>query len=247
QRVETEVPSERKSVWAAPGDTVELFLEKRGWVYDQGSSSAEGVDFRERSYKEGSTEFVFKVQHTGSFQLTFFREDMSSGERERQIVDIISSLLEEEPEGSSTAPPEPGREEGEPPSREEIREAVNRGDSDYLSRNIDGLALLASAEREPGFLSLLIEAARTLLEEGRQKEAQSILEGGLENTAASEDEREALYFYLGRLYETRGPLRDEHRAADYYKKVIEFFPAGIYWNDARERNRYLERHYLQVR
>ncbi len=251
-----ESSSGRRNVWVNPGDTVDLFFPGRGWVYDQSSSSAGGVDFQKRYYDEERTEFVFKVSSPGSFQLSFFREDLGTGEQEKRIVDLISSAAGR-PSGSEevvlrqSGSEEPAQETGSAVDR--IESAVARSDADILSNHVEELSRWAAGDEVTEIpstgekLEIVLAAAQLLSEEGYEHEAVRILDRSLENGSVEEDQLEQIYFSLGKLYEKPGPVRDEPTAVGYYRKVVSRFPSGVHWQEAKERIRYLERHYLQLR
>ena len=287
-----EVPEEKssrghRSVWANPGDTVDLFFSGRGWVYDRGSSSAGGVEFQERYYDEERTEFVFRVTSPGSFQLSFFREDLGTGEQEKRIVDLIASAAGRPGKdgGAALKKREEGLDTRETPSTgTRIENAIARSDADFLAKNAKELMSWAagtsdaleekddvatayssgtvpkspagsgtgkkgtsSAVRSGEALELALDAASLLAKGGYEHEARDILDRGLENGSADEDQLERIYFSLGELYEKPGPIRDEPTTVGYYRRVVNGFPSGVHWQEAKERIRYLERHYLQVR
>lgn len=57
-----------------------------------------------------------------------------------------------------------------------------------------------------------------------------------------------LYYYrLARLLESPPSPRDERRAVEYYKLIRDRYPWSPYWELAGERERYLRRHYLELR
>jgi hypothetical protein len=63
----------------------------------------------------------------------------------------------------------------------------------------------------------------------------------------SDDLRDRYYYRLAKLLETSPPPRDEKRAAAYYQEIRDHYPWSSYWQEAGERERYLRRHYLEVR
>lgn len=264
-----------RSLRAQTGDTVDLFFPGVGWVYDQGSSSAAGIEFRERFYEDDRTEFVFRVVAPGSYQLRFFREEMSSGRQEQRVVDLISwgyADVEDPPSQDLNAPSE-GRQED---PLGELTAALDRKDAGTILRYLSlAKSLAAGGDHKPEeraaevevrgeeaedsnreetlaveprkALEIALEASDILERAGSEREALELLQVCLENGSGTEFQRERIYYLLGRLYEKPGPVRDEPTAVGYYRRLVDLFPAGIYWNEARERIRYLERHYLQLR
>jgi hypothetical protein len=192
---------------------------------------------------------------------------MGTGEQEKRIVDLISSA-EGRPEraaGISSRPKDrdtPVQDTMSTGSR--IEQAIAGSDAGYLAKHVEELTRWAAGRRDASSeedeiaetassgevaqaLGLALNAARLLSENGYEHEARKILDRGLENDSAGEDQLEEIYFALGKLYEKPGPLRDEPTAVGYYRKVVHGFPSGVYWQEAKERIRYLERHYLQLR
>jgi len=61
------------------------------------------------------------------------------------------------------------------------------------------------------------------------------------------DDLDWVFFNYGQIYEKSSQLRDIQKARNYYKKVTEEYPLSPYWSMARERLKYLERHFFQIR
>jgi hypothetical protein len=54
-------------------------------------------------------------------------------------------------------------------------------------------------------------------------------------------------FLLGKIYEENSSIRNEHTSAAYYKKLIDGYPASIYWDESQDRYRFLKRRYIDIR
>lgn len=101
----------------------------------------------------------------------------------------------------------------------------------------------------------ILSAADKLANTKYEALARSILElllemGGTNKPVFGEDEgkkRAQIYYLLGGIYESPQQPRDERTAVEYYRKVLEIFPATIYHFKAEDRIKYLERHFLQIR
>ncbi len=263
-----------RDVWALPGDTVDLFFPGRGWVYDRSRSRADGVEFQERFYDEERTEFIFRVFREGFYHLVFSRENMRTGESEREVISLRCSAegKPEYPDGEGTVLQESARRAGDaiPAGPEELSQALAARDISYLLSHYDYLLQAAGGRGDevstaagseynggeaqafqgplsPPSTELLVEAAEVLLEGRQENESLGILLAAVKNGSLEARDLEEVYYLLGKIYESPGPIRDEAVAIGYYRRVVENFPAGEYWYRAKERISYLERHYLQVR
>jgi hypothetical protein len=246
-------------VRALPGDTVDLFLPGRGWVYDRSRSQADGLEFKQRFYEEEKTEFIFAVYREGFYRLSFSREDMRTGESEREVISLLCST-EEKPNYQGERESElweTGREarDAVPAGAKELAQAVAAKDISFLLSHYHYLLRAAgyenTGEQAPAFQApappLIVDAAEVLLDARRERESLDLLLAAIRNGSQDARTLEEIYFLLGRLYESPGPIRDESTAIAYYRRVVDNFPAGIFWYRAKERISYLERHYLQVR
>ncbi|MCF7948630.1 MAG: hypothetical protein K9M94_08600, partial [Spirochaetia bacterium] len=79
QGPEEEPEKKEELIRAEPGEQVHLTLPGLGWIYDRGASSAQGIVFQSRGYKNNSTEFVFIAQSLGRYTLSFQQQDSSLG------------------------------------------------------------------------------------------------------------------------------------------------------------------------
>ena len=92
----------------------------------------------------------------------------------------------------------------------------------------------------------MIEIAEYLSEQGLTADSARIYDSLLGNFPIHR-ENDRILFALGQLYESKSDIQDERIAADAYRKLIDEHPASLYWEEARERLRFLERFFLQVR
>ena len=56
-----------------------------------------------------------------------------------------------------------------------------------------------------------------------------------------------VYFTLGNLYETSTIVKDYVKSREYYYKVAEGFPLSLFWDRAKDRIQYLNRHFFNIR
>jgi hypothetical protein len=136
-------------------------------------------------------------------------------------------------------------------SAEVLREGLAAHDKNILGRQLSLLVkqqgeIFSGKKGSPPWEEIL-DASAELENSPYEEEAAGALTLFLQRGAGLFDETGRVYYLLGRIYESPALPRDERIAVDYYGKVLEIFPAGIYHFKAEERIRYLERHFIQIR
>lgn len=247
-----------REIAARVKDEISVVFDGSGWIYLGGEKNAGGLAYESRALDEDSTTFVFRAEKLGTYELNFQRQDSFKGtftyDALRVLVlsdrDFVSHLQNDENIVSVAD------------RFDENRYAESDQNSDISKDNV--IELLRDAlkrkrlERIPALVSIfleviadnssdiVLETAENLEKEGFAAEAAGVYEKFLLEHPRFWGNDEVCY-KLGRLFETSLDFRDEKKALVYYSKIIDEYPASIFWEKADERIRYLKRHFLNVR
>jgi len=258
QKTEQKPEKREELIRAEPGEQVRLTLPGLGWIYDRGASSAQGVVFQSRSYKDNSTEFVFIAQSLGRYTLSFQQQDSSLGTSSFRRVAVNVD--------TQTAPGQEDAQVASSTQQTSIRAEENGFSFNVLEENISSKnpsgtegqikALLRSSLESGVFtsgkakqheLALLVEAGEFLFEARRESSAEQALRLYLDLSKQRGEHTGRVLFLLGQIYESPAPPRDERQSAEYYRKIVSFYPTDPYRQRAEQRIKYLQRHFLQIR
>ncbi len=259
-----------KDVTVYNRDKIVLPLPGTGWIF-MGSVPSEGIVFEDKITPRTNDVFYFTAQSYGEFVLTFEKQRISVSKNEKQR--ILLHLKEKkdtgvlEPAAASkheVIPVEKTLEElvksGEYQKallsykRHDVlmgilKEGVNSGKLSALiffynkifedtGENIDF--------NDEKFLELSIDAAKILIKQGLVKQGAQLIERCLSfNNGKSGND--ALLFILGTVYQNESSVRDEKKAVYYYRKLLDEYPASIYWDTAQKEYMFLKRRYIDVR
>lgn len=250
-------PEPDRTVWAVPGEQIDLSFEGYGWIYRHTQSAGQEpkrrrtgvneettVSFRRRNYTDGNTQFLFDVNARGEQLLEFHREDAAQGSRSRRRIAV--RVVSEEERARHIA--EQDRQKDSPQGTESAVEG-EKGKTELAAAGEDKeqqkiRELLDSARK--GNLQP-VKTARSLMQQGDERLAARLLEYRLQELSEGDYRRGEVLYLLGRLYEAPGPLRDERRAVDYYDRAVRGYPGSAYWRKAQERSNFLKRNYIHIR
>lgn len=132
----------------------------------------------------------------------------------------------------------------------------------YREKAVAGLMKIALAERKQNLVDSNLEAFLSIskvpigeelkdlasfqLSQGYDASALKILESYILKYPEGKD-ADWVYFTLANLYETSEKLKDYRKSVTHYRKVADDFPMSLYWNDAKNRILYIERHFFNIR
>jgi tetratricopeptide (TPR) repeat protein len=120
--------------------------------------------------------------------------------------------------------------------------ALRTGDIESLDEYAQELlGMTGAATEEQLYRTGLFYADR-----GRYGSAITFFEAYLERYYSGRDAG-SVYYLLGTVYEKNTEYRDIKRARYCYRAVVNDYPTSIYWDQAQERLRYLDRHFFSVR
>jgi tetratricopeptide (TPR) repeat protein len=104
-----------RSIFARPGDEIEISFEEEGWVFVgySGENASQAMAFQARRWLVGNTVFVFQALSLGEYELAFELQDNERGFQKRVVVDVQVVLEEELAESLKHpgAPPDGGSEQ----------------------------------------------------------------------------------------------------------------------------------------
>ncbi len=92
----------------------------------------------------------------------------------------------------------------------------------------------------------LLAAAKYDIAQDKGKDAERLLGEYLQKYSYTANADEA-YFLLGKLYEENSAVRNIRESLKYYTDLQKEFPFSRYWEEAGNRIRYLNRHFIYVR
>lgn len=237
-----EEPAEAdRKVWAVPGEQIDLAFVEYGWVYHQNRGDEAGiVEFSRRSYEKGQTRFLFNARRKGTRLLRFSRGDAERGNRYEKLV-RVNVVSEEERQARMAAAGEALAQPRESPAERSVSGAAEAEKEEAFPQEQE--LLTAARQGEPQTL----ENSKSLMESGRERLAAKLLQAYLEQLPEDDYRRGDVLYFLGKLYEAPGPLRDERRAVEFYDRAVRGYPGSSYWHRAQERSRYLKRNYIHIR
>lgn len=216
---------------ATEGESVEITLPKMGWVF-LGTVGGEKVDYLRREMKGDSVTFYLRPQEPGELELRFDGQDLSTG---RRALHVVQLTVDEAP------PPV-----YEPPLR--VIQSVSTGQS--VSAGVESIAAEQgvpsspeSTENAPRTREDLEVLADEYAQNGEVEHERDVLALLLER---GNPEYDRLLFHLAQLYEEQ-PGRDLERAKELYQRVRDEYPFSRYWEEARRRIAYLDRHFFDIR
>jgi hypothetical protein len=203
------------------------------------------VSFARRSYEKGETLFLFDARRKGRQVLRFVRGDAAAGERAEKLIEV-NVVSEEERERRMGGAADGGdAARGESPDEREAdiasADTASAGDRNGGRRREELLRAAREGSLDP------LAAARSLMDSGDERLAESLLRYYLGELSADDYRRGDVLYYLGRLYEAPGPLRNERKAVEYYERAVRGYPGSSHWEEAGERRNYLKRNYINIR
>lgn len=198
-----------------------------GWIFNGGQSEKGTMAVNEdRVYTGEKTIFTFSFPESGSYTLSFQRQDLDSGDVKRKLayVEVVNdgSRIENEDIFQQTS------------NSDEYEQFTNEhGNPEDKLTNLseDQInAILESAEENPDI---------------SYRDRIDILDYLV--TYYGTGPRGAEYYYrLAQILEQQGRYQDIHQSYDLYNFVSDNFPLSMYSRLSRDRIRYLERHYFRI-
>ncbi len=270
---ENKIPEE--TVTAVAGEKTALTLQGAGWLFmGQSGDEDKEITFLSRLSRQQETVFYFTAQSKGLFILMFEKQDPLSGDRISKRINFrvvesaaeITGIKTEQDSGAVSSVekvPELNLllDNGEfdrafqsypyqDVMKELLETGIKKGDTERLLIFQDTFsadpekASVFVTNRETG--SLVVDAGKILIKNSLANQGRFLLERVLEKRKSFSGEDEILYI-LGYTYQHDDQIRDERKAYYYYKKLIDGFPASIYWDSAKREYLFIKRMYIDVR
>jgi hypothetical protein len=244
EEVSTKLIVNESQISGVVGMEVDITLSDHGWIYlsDKGNR---GIEYVGRHFSANDTVYTFLPEVEGSFVLQFQFQDLVNNNH--TIEQINLTILPEEIITSKEIVPFPLEAEfpetnGTADLEESLQVLLSEGDS----RGLSEIAPMLVESTLPSIRKQLPEIAELLFSSSYFVQSALIVEELLkDHTLYISADR--LLFLLGKIYEENSSIRNERTSASYYKKLIDGYPASIYWDESQDRYRYLKRRYIDIR
>lgn len=223
---------------------LDITLSGRGWIY-LFEKEASFVEYVGKHFIADSTVYTFLPELPGKVVLRFQFQDLVNNIHTIEKINLsvlpAESDISRENVSASIVPE--SVEKSDPLSLEEsLLILLDTNDSLGLSEIVPVLvkSTLPSIRKQfPVIAEVLFDSSyfvqsAIILEEFLKSE--SIYIAG-----------DRIFFLLGEIYEQDSHIRNEIISATYYKKLIDGYPASIYWDESRDRYRFLKRRYIDIR
>ncbi len=251
---------------------VTVSLNGTGWLFLGAEGSSAGISFSSRLNRQGVTEFHFKVGAPGTFRLKFQQQDPLSGRIavrgiQLKAVEMPSDTPSRNQEKNASEAPEKvesleslidggryGEAFGMYDHVEVLSEVLRRGVADkdtkalefFYDKAVSGDGSYSLFFTDSRYINMTVNAGKLLVKKGRAAEGVSLLEKIVSEAHDLRKMDEILYI-LGYSFQNTGSIRDERKAAGYYKRIIDEYPASIYWDSAKREYLVIKRMYIDVR
>lgn len=267
--IQTQVlPGERKpdiarNVTVDLGQRIELPFEGSGWTYLGETEGREGILYESRRYEGPGLTFVLNTGKVGDFVLRFQKEDLLRGTTNEELVavHVNPKPLKAEPLPGATpsslaaalpAGPGPGTSlPGPAGTAMPAATPTQVSGGSVQAPPSPTVTALPQAQASSAFALSLPDSPEGLLQAARKE----LLAGRVPGSLTALDRFLALYpegmdevFYLyGLSLEQNGDTKDIKRAYASYKRLVDTWPESQFWDQAKARMAFLERHYFAIR
>ncbi len=236
------VPILLKEQSGIAGSEFIIDIDKEGWIYS--GSDSRVIELKNREFTGDTTKFVFSISDAGSYILSFYLQNPSSGKSEEAeyninieaIDDIYDQAIVIEPELENQI----GVENSE--SQEEILAAV---EEENIPELVASFELLIS-EDDPVENTVLSDAFDLLERQGGYDRYLVDLAENAYSLYPYDNQSAELLYKAALTVEKPGPDQNIEKALSLFKLVREHFPISIYCDKSEERIRYLERHFMKI-
>ena len=257
-----QLPDEEIAKTAVARETFVFEIVGEGWMLesytDASGEVTENLRYSGRDYIAGNTVFSFYPYAAGEYIIYIRKTDYTAASVERRLIRL--SVIEgfeanNNGEDKVESQPDPAaeavviQETAETQVSTHVLHAETETDlaaePDIVTEVVEDINAAEEAAYVFSSSAEAIEAAERLSEAGGCAAAAGILEDYIESHSGDELDKPLLI--LAGYYEDCAEIRDERRAVEFYRQIVDYYPISIYYNDARERIRYLERQYIYIR
>ena len=244
EEASTQTIVNENQISAVVGMEVDITLSDHGWIYlsDKGNR---GLEYVGRHFLADSTVYTFLPEIEGSVVLQFQFQDLVNNNH--KIEQFNLTIIPEETITSNDIQPffeeaELQLTNGTLDLEESLQVLLSEGDN----RGLSEIASVLIESTLPSVRKHLPEIAELLFSSSYFVESALIMEELLKDHTLNIS-IDRLLFLLGKIYEEDSSIRNEHTSAAFYKKLIDGYPASIYWDESQDRYRFLKRRYIDIR
>ena len=231
---------------AAVFEKLDISLDGQGWIYLPEDSN-KSIEYSGRKFTDARTIYTFIPKNEGDYILRFQYQDLSSNIFNVEEIDLkIVKIDGENLDNNAILPSVSDNINLEEAENFDLEVSVNKM---IMNRDASGLALLVPDllnSKIDSVTNKLPEIAELLYNELYFVTAASILETLILDDSITPGSDYFLYL-LGKIYEKDSSLRNEKKSVEFYKTLIDNYPASIYWEDSQDRYRFLKRRYIDIR
>ncbi len=226
-------------LYKTPG-TIEISLEKPGWIYAGEKDGKSGIVFESRQVFPDRTLFRFSLKEEERYRIVFQLQDRS-GKTELSEINLEK---DKGMDGKAAVVPSPYIS-----ITGNSKELSYSGPASGSNPDSDKYPYpgFPAETGEKGMLpdNVIAEAA-SFAEGGNIEMAIELLEMVIRDNPLRED-NDKVYYLLGRYYEADSSRRNASKSVFYYEQILDNFPLSDYINEADERIRYLRKHFIHIR
>lgn len=250
---------------------VPVHLDGTGWIVTN-VNPGKGIEFDDKLILENNDIFYFSVSLYGNFTITFQKQN-NEGFSGKELILLLHCKEKKDKKGVQDTTVE-GKADMVPVKS--LDEYIDYGNYKkafevYPEPNVLHRLLIKgintstveplipfynevykNAEplkfvfKEKDFIPLVIDAGKLFISKKFIKQGVHILETCLSG-AGENYTMDSVLFILGSVYQNEKAVRNEKKAVFYYKKLVDEYPASVYWDEAHKEYMFLKRRYIDIR
>lgn len=243
---ELDVLAASRSIAINQNQRLKVMYPGEKWVFLGEQTSQKGLNYEQRKFQSGNTEFTFNAKKLGNYILNFSRYDAYSNSFIKDALEVHVG------ESVSNAPAYVQAPEYILPADIDKKKdtltpiAKSNSKTNPVLPNQVLNADLSSKKKESVNVDSsidLLERAKIEIARGDAKAAISDLNQFLK---ISNERLDEAYFYLGQAYEINGSEKNIKEAFQAYKTVTNSFADSNFWQKSDERIRYIRRFFIDI-
>jgi len=250
---------------------VTVHLDGTGWIVTN-INPGKGIEFADKLILDNNDIFYFSVSLYGDFTITFQKQNNTESPDKE-----LSLLLHcKEKKDKKGAPGAIGEGKAALVDVKSLDEYIDSGNYKkafevYPKQNVLRILLIKGINtstvgplipfynevykkaeplkfvfRDKDFIPLVIDAGKLFISKKFIKQGAHILETCL-SVAGENYTMDSVLFILGNVYQNEKAIRNEKKAVFYYKKLVDEYPASVYWDEAHREYMFLKRRYIDIR
>ena len=251
---------EKTVIYTMPG-TIEIELERTGWIYTGEKNGKRGIVLDSRRFVNGNTVFSFKITENDDYNIVFQLQNTSG---DSEISNIYIRMDESGKEAlndsgsiASAGKEDPGSKIVTSPEKKENKEDAKRSSPQFdpLSTDTDSKIAAATAGTTSIPSSILQEVvlpqdvlknATALADRGDYISAIDLLEQSVQKYPRHSD-MDRIYYLLAKYYEADTAKKNAKKSIGYYSRIVDEFPLSDYVDESEKRIKYLEKHFIFIK